>query len=106
MSNEIIRKNLVDAINEMSRLLEVCEDEDQLFEIRMKIRELSLKLDRVIVAILNSETPEFKEALASLKTLTNEAREAKNDLKKTASAINKAAEALGKVEKLLKGVSV
>lgn len=101
---ETIRVNLVNAINEMNKLLEVCNDENQKFEIRIKIRELFQRLDRVIVATLDSGTPEFAEAIESLKSLTAKAIEAKQSLDKVAETINKAAEAIGKVEKLVKNV--
>ena len=104
MSNETIRKNLIDAINEMTQLLEVCNDTDEKFKIRIKIRELFHELDKVIVATLDSGTVEFNEALKSLKELTREAKEAHDDLEKVAKTINKAAEAIGKVEKLVKGI--
>jgi hypothetical protein len=82
MSTETIRVNLVNAINEMSKLLEVCNDENQKFEIRIKIRELFQRLDRVFVATLESGTPEFDEAIKSLKSLTKKAIEAKRDVSK------------------------
>lgn len=104
MSNETIRVNLVNAINEMSKLLEVCNDENQKFELRIKIRELFQRLDRVIVATLDTGTPEFDEAIKSLKALTKKAVEAKKDVNKIAETINRAAEAIGKVEKLVKNV--
>lgn len=104
MSNETIRENLVNAINEMTRLLEVCNDENEKFELRIKIRELFQRLDRVIVATLDSGTPDFAEAVESLKSLTAKAIEAKSDLEKVTETINKAAEAIGKVEKLVKNV--
>ncbi len=104
MSNETIRGNLVDAINEMTRLLEVCNDDNQKFDLRIKIRELFQRLDRVIVATLVSGTPEFEEAIESLKSLVAKANEAKQDLEKVNETINKATEAIGKVEKLVKNV--
>ncbi|MEJ1355966.1 MAG: hypothetical protein RPU91_13925 [Candidatus Sedimenticola sp. (ex Thyasira tokunagai)] len=104
MSNNTIRRNLIDAINEMTQLLEACNDADQKFKIRIKIRELFHELDKVIVATLDSGTDEFKEALKSLKELTKQAKEARDDLEKVAKTINKAAKAIGKVEKLVKGV--
>ena len=104
MSDETIRKNLIDAINEMTRLLEACNDPDEKFKIRIKIRELFHELDKVIVATLDSGTDEFNEALKSLKELTKKANEARDDLEKVAEVINKAAEAVGKVEKTVKGV--
>lgn len=105
MSEETVRKNLVDSINEMTRLLEICEDSNQRFELRIKIRELFQRLDRVIVATLDSSTHEFKDAISALQKLTKKAKEAREDLDKVADAINKAADALGKVEKLVKNVA-
>ena len=104
MSNKTIRKNLIDAINEMTQLLEACNDADQKFKIRIKISELFHELDKVIAATLDSETDEFNEALKSLKELTKEANKARGDLEKIEKIINKATEAIEKVEKLVKGV--
>lgn len=104
MSKETIRKNLVDSINEMTHLLEVCQDSNQQFELRIKIRELFQRLDRVIVATLDSSTQEFTDAIDALKALTKKAKRAKNDLGKVAETINKAAEAVEKVEKLVKNI--
>lgn len=105
MANETIRGNIVDAINEMNKLLEVCKDDNQCFEIRIKIRELFQRLDRVIIASLDATTPEFSDAISALKDLTNEAKRAKTKLDKVATVINKAATAIGKVEKLVTNVS-
>ena len=104
MQNETIRKNLVDSINEMTRLLEVCQDSNQQFELRIKIRELFQRLDRVIVATLESNTQDFKDAVEALQVLTKKAKEAKEELNKVEETIDKAAEAVGKLEKLLKNV--
>lgn len=100
-----IRGNLVDAINEITKLLEVCDDSNQCFEIRIKIRELFQRLDRVIVASLDPTTAEFDEAIKALQSLTKAAIEAKTKLNKVAEVINKAATAIGKVEKLVKNVA-
>lgn len=105
MSNETIRGNLVDAINELNKLLEVCNNENQKFEIRIKIRELYQRLDRAIVATLDATSTEFAEAITALKLLTGKAIEAKNDIDKVAEVIDNAAEAIGKVEKLVKNVA-
>lgn len=105
MSTQTIRGNLVDAINELNKLLEVCPDENQCFEIRIKIRELFQRLDRVIIATLDSSTVEFDDAIDALQDLTKEAKTAKTKLDKVADVINKAAVAVGKVEKLVKNVT-
>lgn len=105
MAKETVRKNLVDAINELTKLLEVCKDPNERFELRIKIRELFQRLDRVIVATLDSETPEFSEAVESLKALTKKAKEARAHLDKVADTINAAGEAINKVEKLVKNIA-
>ena len=105
MSNETIRNNLVDSINELNHLLEVCQDSDQKFAIRMKTRELFQCLDKVIAATLDSSTQEFNDAIESLQVLTSEAKEAKADLNKIAETVKRAEDALGKVETLVKNVA-
>ncbi|GEM_PF-3063824 len=105
MTNETIRRHLVDAIQELTRLLEVCEESNQRFAIRIKIRELFHKLDRVIIASLNAQSPQFAEAITALKALTKEAKKARTNLNRVASTLKKATKALGKVEKLIKGVA-
>ena len=104
MSDETIRKSLVDAINEMTRLLEVCVDSNQEFALKIKIRELFQKLDRVIVTALNADTVEFEDALSALQALSIQAKEAKDDLEKVAKTLQKASDAVTKVEKLVIGV--
>ncbi len=105
MSNDTIRKHLIDAINEMSKLLELSTDSNQKFELRIKIRELFHRLDRVIIASLNPATAEFNDAIESLKELTNQAKEAQVNLGKTIGIINKATKAIQKVEKLVKNIA-
>ncbi|CAH1202634.1 conserved hypothetical protein [Candidatus Nitrotoga sp. BS] len=105
MSNETIRGNLVDAINELNKLLETCNDENLKFEIRIKIRELYQRLDRVIVATLDATTTEFADAIDALKSLTAKANKAKQDIDKVAAVINQAAKAISKVEKLITNVA-
>ena len=70
MSDNTIRGNLVDAINEMTKVLDLCEDPNQCFEIKIKIRELFHRLDRVIVASLDPTTEEFEDAIKALQVLT------------------------------------
>ncbi|MCF6345771.1 MAG: hypothetical protein L3J00_04785 [Thiomicrorhabdus sp.] len=104
MASLTIRRNLVDAINEISGLIEVCPDPNQKFELRIKVRELFQRLDRVIVANLDTKTEEFKEAILALKELTKMARKAKKKLDNVAGIINKATDVVAKVEKLVKNV--
>jgi len=105
MSNKTIRAGLIDALNQLMRLADGCSDPNQAFELNIKIRELFQKLDRVIVARLESNTPEFEQALVSLDELTKQATVALDDASKVAATIAKAAEAVGKIEKLVVGVA-
>lgn len=104
MSNDTIRNGLIDAINEMTRLLEHCDDPNQAFELRIKIRELFHQLDRVIVATLDAATPQFNEALTTLNELTASARKSRQNIDNVSATITKAAETVAKVEKVIKGV--
>jgi uncharacterized protein (UPF0147 family) len=105
MPDNTIRGNIVNAINELNKLLEVCQDPNECFEIRIKIRELFQRLDRVIIASLDSTTPEFDAAIQALQSLTKAATEAKVKLDKVAAVIAKAATAVSKVEILVKNVA-
>jgi len=104
MLNQTIRGSLVDAIDAMTRLLAVCEDPNQAFELRIKIRELFQKLDRVIVTSLDSGSEAFEQALIELEQLTTTAIAAKEDLAQVTATLEQATRALTKVEKLVKGV--
>lgn len=104
MSDNTIRGNLVDAINEMTKVLDLCEDPNQSFEIKIQIRELFHRLDRVIVASLDPSTEEFENAIKALRVLTLTAKKAQTDLEKVAEMISKSAIAVTKVEKLIVNV--
>lgn len=105
MSNETVRGNLVDSINEMTKVLDLCQDSNECFEIKLKIRKLFQLLDRVIIATLDSTTDEFDQAIKSLQSLTLTAKAAQVDLDKVADMIKKSATAIGKVEKLVVNVA-
>lgn len=105
MSTETLRNDLLDSIEEMRQLLEVSEDADQMFELRLKIRELSRQADGLTNTMLQSGSPAFDEALASVRSLAGRSREARDDLGKTARAINQATKTIAKVEKLLKNIA-
>lgn len=105
MSTETLRNDLLDTIEEMRKLLEVSEDADQLYELRLKIRELSRQADGLTNASLQAGTPTFDEAVASVHSLARSSREARDDLGKTAEAIGQAAKAVAKVEKLLRNIA-
>lgn len=103
MSNETLRGNLVDSINKMTRLLEICPAH-QRFELRAMIRELMQRLDRVLVATLDSATPEFAAAIASLHDLKKKAEHAKADLEEVAATIEQAAVAVDRLEEVVRNV--
>ena len=105
MATRTVRSSLIDAINEMTQLLENTEDANQQFEVRLKIRELYHRLDRVIITSLVPGSNDFKQALDALAELTKQAKTAKKDLDKIPDTIKSATKAIKKVEKLVKGVS-
>ena len=105
MATRTVRSSLIDAINEMTQLLENTEDANQQFEVRLKIRELYHRLDRVIITSLVPGSNDFKQALDALTELTKQAKTAKKDLDKIPDTIKSATKAIKKVEKLVKGVS-
>lgn len=105
MSSKTIRSSLIDAINEMTQLLENSDDANQRFEIRIKIRELYHRLDRVIISSLEPGTDSFKAAIEALNELTKQAKAAKKDIEKIPDTIKSATKAIKKVEKLVKGVT-
>lgn len=104
MSQNMMRENLVGAINEMACLLEVCVDIDQRYDLRIKIRQLFQRMDRVIVASLDEHSLEFGAAIKSLAMLSEDARKAKDDLNRIAGTLNKASDAIGKLEKIVKNI--
>lgn len=105
MSNEVIRKKLIESINEITELLEACDDSSQEFELRMKLRTLFQQLNAITLVTLDAKSTEFNEAVASLNKLTESANEAKKDLGKVAQTLNKADKVVGKIEKLIKSVA-
>jgi len=102
--NKTIRLGLVDAINQMMRLSDVCDDPDHKFEINLKVRALFKILDRVIVTTLQTTDADFEQALLALDALTQQANSATASLTMVAETITKAADAIGKIEKLVAGV--
>lgn len=104
MLNAIIGNNLVNSIYVMNRLLEVVQDSNTEFELRIKIGDLHRLHAKVIGEILPESTQEFKDAIDALQALTKKAEEAKVDLDKVEETITEAAEAIGKISILLANV--
>lgn len=102
MSMEDLNLQLEESITELTGLLEVTEDPDQQFTLREQIRELSAQLDKAIVSSLDTSTPEFFDAMDSLKRLVKDARQAQADTGKLAQVISNSAKTIAKVEKLLR----
>lgn len=105
MASKTVRSSLIDAINEMTQLLEKSDDLNQKFEIRLKIRELYHRLDRVIISTLESGSNDFEAAIEALDELTKQAKSAKKSIDKIPETIKSASKAIKKVEKLVKGVA-
>jgi len=102
--NKTIRVGLIDAIDQMMRLSDVCDDPNQKFEINLKVRALYQMLDRVIVTTLQTTDADFEQALLALDELTQQAISATASVTMVAETITKAADAIGKIEKLVAGV--
>ena len=81
------------------------DDANQQFEVRLKIRELYHRLDRVIISTLVSGSDDFKAAIEALDDLTKQAKAAKKEIDKIPETIKSATKAIKKVEKLVKGVT-
>jgi uncharacterized protein Yka (UPF0111/DUF47 family) len=105
MSENTLRSEILAALTELDMLLELCEDAQHSYTLRIYIRELSAKLDESILADLNSATPDFEAALNALRELTDEAKQARSKLDRVVEVINKAAKVVGRLEKLVKTVN-
>ena len=102
MKDETLRQHIVDAINDLTQLLELCEDPDQRQALRLKIRELFIQLDEIIVAKIDNDSHAFSEAITALQTLSTQAQEAAEDLEIVATTLSKAADVIEKISKLAK----
>jgi predicted phage-related endonuclease len=104
MPENTLRAEILAALAELDMLLEVCEDAEQSYTLRIYMRELSAQLDASILANLNAATPDFEAALTALRELTDEAKQAKSKLDRVVEVINKAAKVVGRLERLAKTV--
>jgi len=103
MSNETIRKGLIDAINALTLLHEVC-DSNQEFTLRLKISDLFHQLDRVLMMAVIVEEAELNAAITSIKEVTEMAKEAEYALDKVTETITKAEEVASRLDHLIGGV--
>lgn len=101
-----LAKAVIGQINELNKILKTDIDNNQKFEIKKRKYELFHQLDRIVEADFSStkSTPAFKQALAAVKDATKSAKDAKKDISKVTKALEDTTEAIGKIEKLVKGV--
>lgn len=99
---ETLRANIGDAVNELNKLLRKTTDAEEEQRIR-KLRRIYFALwEEVIEQEIDSRTPEFEQAIDSLKLARDAAVEAKEDLEKIPEAINRAVAAAKAVDKIVK----
>jgi hypothetical protein len=99
---ETLRGNISDTVNELNKLLRETTDPEEEQKIR-KLRRIYFALwEEVIEQEIDSRTPEFKEAIDSLKIARDAAIEAKEDIQKVAEAIDQAVSAAKAVDRIVK----
>lgn len=99
---ETLRGNISDTVNELNKLLRETTDPEEEQKIR-KLRRIYFALwEEVIEQEIDSRTPEFKEAIDSLKIARDAAIEAKEDIQKVAEAIDRAVSAAKAVDRIVK----
>jgi hypothetical protein len=99
---ETLHGNISDTVNELNKLLRETTDAEEEQKIR-KLRRIYFALwEEVIEQEIDSRTPEFKEAIDSLKIARDAAIEAKEDIQKVAEAIDRAVSAAKAVDRIVK----
>jgi len=99
---ETLRGTISDTVNELNKLLREITDPGEEQKIR-KLRRIYFALwEEVIEQEIDSRTPEFKEAIDSLKIARDAAIEAKEDIQKVAEAIDRAVSAAKAVDRIVK----
>jgi hypothetical protein len=99
---ETLRVTISDTVNELNKLLRETTDAEEEQKIR-KLRRIYFALwEEVIEQEIDSRTPEFKEAIDSLKIARDAAIEAKEDIQKVAEAIDRAVSAAKAVDRIVK----
>ena len=98
---ETLRQNLVDAINELNKLILATEDEEIERQIRWMRKLYVQLLEEVIKQEIASNTVEFQAAIEGLQAAKKAAVEAKEDIEKVAKAIERAVQAAKAVDKVV-----
>jgi hypothetical protein len=99
---ETLRGNISDTVNELNKLLLKTTDSEEEKELR-KLRKIYFALwEEVIKQEIDNRTPEFKEAVDSLKAAHDAAVQAKEELQKIPEVINRAVAAGKAVDKIVK----
>ena len=102
-----LREGLVNAINELNKLLLETSDPGERKEIRNLRRIYVTLIEEVVRITISRRTNAFREAAESLEEARKAAVAAKRDIKKIADAIDKAASAAAAVNKVVKfGIGV
>jgi|GEM_PF-1463781 len=99
---DTLRKNLIDTINELNKLLYLSISDEEISKLRKKRKLCFILLEEVIEQEISSESEEFKEAVLALKQAAKTAKEAKKDIQKIALTLEKISKATKKVEKIVK----
>ncbi len=97
-----IRENLVNAINDLNKLLLITETDAQRAQIRIDRLSLYRQLEDVIFAELNHQDEDVKAALEEVESLAGLADEAKRDIQKIEKLFKKVAKAVKAIEKAVK----
>jgi hypothetical protein len=96
-----LRGGLSDLINTLNKLRNNTNDPEVADEIQKKLQILFALFEEVIRQEINSETVAFAKATAALADAERAAKEALEDLGKTAKAIRKAVKAAKAVDKIV-----
>lgn len=100
MSN--LRTEISELINDINKLLLVCQDEDECNRLRMQRQVLTTQLIEVLEQQINQSTVKYSKTVESLQKAVSLAKDAKQDLDKVSAAIRKVASAINKVEGIIR----
>lgn len=102
---ETLRTGLSDVINSLNKVRNNTADVAEADEIQKVLRALNALWEEVIRQEINNETKAYARALEALGEADASAREALDDLGKTAKAIKTAVKAAKAVDKIVKLVA-
>lgn len=101
-----VRQSIVDAINELNKVLPIIANEPAQFPMLMLQRSrLQRQLVLVLSDTLTGSEADLSDALASLKEATQSAKEAQEDIARVDHMLGKMTKAIKAVGKVIKGVS-